>query len=242
MHKLTLTTLLWAALAGSLAAQQSEQEDEDERGVSGKAAAGYIATSGNTQSTNANASFEVVYDLPVWSVEFAASVVTASRDEVTTAEAYTGTYDARRTWAEDNYLFTTIDWRSDRFSAFDRQLSETVGYGRRLVATDRHELSVEGGLGARQVESRSGVEQDDQIARLTLDYELTLNDATSFSQDLVTESGSTNTSVESVSQLRARLFGAYALVVSHRIRRNSDVEPGTEKTDQFTSLSLEYAF
>ncbi len=243
MTKVILTTLLWAALAAPLAAQQGQQgQQQDEGGVSGKAAVGYIATSGNTESTNANASFELVYERPVWSHEFTLSAVSASTEDVTTAEAYTAAYEARRSFGERNYLFTTLDWRSDRFSAFDRQTSEAVGYGRRLVDSDRHELNVEGGLGARQAVRRSGLEEDEKIARLTLDYTLTVNDTTSFSQDVVVESGSTNTSTESVSQLRARLFGDVALVISHRIRYNSDVDPASESTDQFTSIALEYGF
>lgn len=243
MRRLLFTTIVWA-LAGPLAAQQGGQQsqEEDERGISGKAAVGYLATSGNTESTNANAAFELLWELPAWSHDYSLSAVTASTDDVTTAEAYTAAYEARRSFGERNYMFTTLDWRSDRFSTFDQQMSETVGYGRRLVDTQRHELNVEAGAGARQAERRTGVQQDDQIARLTLDYTLTVNETTSFAQDIVVESGETNTSTESVSALRARLFGNIALVISHRIRHNTDVDPGSEEMDQFTSISLEYGF
>lgn len=234
--------MLCGALAGPLAAQQRANQQEDEGGVSGKAGLGYLATSGNTESTNANASFELEYERPAWTHEFGLSAVTATRDEVTTAEAYTGTYEARRDWDERTYLFTALDWRRDRFSGFDQQMSETVGYGRRLVNTERHALNVEGGVGARQTERGTGLEQDDPIARVSLDYTLAVNDTTDFTQDIVSESGSTNTSIESVSALSVRLFGDIALSVSHRIRYNSDVEPEAVATDRFTSISLEYAF
>lgn len=246
MTRLILTMLLGGALAGPVAAQQSESEEqgeeESEGPVSGKAGLGYLATSGNTESTNANASFELLYEREFWSHEFALSAVTASSEEVTTAEAYSGAYEARRSWGERTYLFTALDWRSDRFSAFDRQMSETVGYGRRLLSSERHQLNVEGGVGARQAERQDGMAEDDQIARLGLDYTLTVNDTTEFSQDIVVESGEANTSVESVSALRVRLFGGIALSLSHRLRRNSEVDPGTEQTDRFTSVSLEYVF
>lgn len=240
MRNQILTTLLCGALAGPLAAQQSGQQDE--RGVSGKAALGFLATSGNTESMNANASFELVYDGPSWSHEFSLSAITATREEVTTAEAYSGGYEARRSRGEKNYVFMALDWRKDRFSGFDQQTSETVGYGRRLIDTDRHALNLEAGLGARQTMRRTGVEENDSIARLSFDYTLEVNDTTEFSQDIVTESGSTNTSAQSVSALRLRLFRDIALVLSHRIRHNTDVDPESEKTDQFTSISLEYAF
>lgn len=241
--RVTMSTLLAAVLAAPAAAQQAGQQQSGDA-VSGTAGLGYLATSGNTESTNANASFELLYERPAWNHEFALSAVTASREGDTTAEAYTGAYEARRGWGEDerSYLVTAFDWRADRFSAFDHQMSETVGYGRRLIDNDTHALNVEGGIGARQAERQNGVEENDEIARLGLDYTLSVNDTTEFSQDFVTESGSTNTSVESVSALRVRLFGDIGLSVSHRIRYNSDVQPGTEDTDQFTSISLEYDF
>lgn len=244
--RVIVTTLLAAAFAAPVGAQpgSGQQTSQQQTGdaVSGTAGLGYLATSGNTESTNANASFELLYERPAWSHEFALSAVTASREGVTTAEAYTGAYEARRDWSEKSYLVTAFDWRTDRFSAFDHQMSETVGYGRRLIDNDTHALNVEGGVGARQAERQNGIEEDDEIARLSLDYTLSVNDTTEFSQDFVTESGQTNTSVESVSALRVQLFGGIGLSVSHRIRYNSDVQPDTEDTDQFTSISLEYEF
>jgi putative salt-induced outer membrane protein len=42
--------------------------------------------------------------------------------------------------------------------------------------------------------------------------------------------------------LRADIIGNLALVLSYRLRHNSDVPAGTEKTDRFTAISLEYGF
>lgn len=227
-------------VSGAALAQGDEEQDEGP--ISGKAAVGYLATSGNTQSTNTNAAFELLYDRDPWAHEFALSAVRASSSSTTTAEAYAFTYEGRRDLGERGYVFTTLDWENDRFSAFDSQVSETVGYGRRLVATDNHALNFEIGAGARQSEQRDGTELDDSIVRSTLDYVWTVNDTTSFSQDLIVESGASNTRTQSVSELRARLFGNIALVLSYRIKHNSDVDPGIEQADSFTAISLEYAF
>jgi putative salt-induced outer membrane protein len=45
-----------------------------------------------------------------------------------------------------------------------------------------------------------------------------------------------------VSAIKTGLIGALALVASYTVKNNSDVPPGSEKTDTFTALSLEYAF
>lgn len=239
MRLVTAVAAMLALWSGDAWAQQQEQEDDP---ISGKAAVGYLATSGNSESTNANASFELLFEREVWGHEFGLSGVSATSDGETTAEAYGFTYQARRDFGERAYLFTTLDWERDEFSAFDSQVSETAGYGRRLVRTDSHALNFEAGAGARQSERRDGTSTDDAIVRTTLDYVWTVNETTEFSQDLIVESGSSNTRTQAVSELRARLFGNVALVLSYRIKHNSDVAPGIEKTDSFTAISLEYAF
>jgi putative salt-induced outer membrane protein len=227
------------ALTGNLCAQEST---EDEDPIEGKASLGYLATSGNTESTNANAAFNLIWNKALWSHEFNLSAVAADTSGVTTAEAYTAGYTARRDLSEQGYLFTALDWQHDRFSGYDEQVSETAGYGRRLIATDRHELNAEVGIGARQATLRDGFKDDDAIVRGAIDYAWSISDTSEFTQDLVIESGSSNTSVQTRTELRARIVGNVAVVLSYRIKNNSDVVPGTEKTDRFTAISLEYAF
>ena len=225
--------------ASSLA---SAQEGGDEGGISGKASLGFLATSGNTESTNANTAFNLVWAREVWSHEYNLRAVSATSNEATTAEAYTAAYTARRPFGERGYLFAALDWESDRFSSYDSRLSESVGYGRRFLDTARHVLSAELGAGARELHRIDGTEESEAILRAALDYAWTMSENASFTQQVTVESGSANTSTNSVSELRSRLFGDVALVLSFRIRRNSDVVPGTEETDRFTAVSLEYAF
>jgi len=209
---------------------------------SGKAALGYIATSGNTDSTSANASLSLRYSLTDWRHGFDLSGVGASTGDDTTAEAYVFKYEGRRSFGEHNFLFTTLDYKRDRFSGYAEQVSETVGYGRRVVDLDRHTLDVGIGFGARQSELRDGTEEDDAIVRGSMDYLWALSETTELEQALVIESGSTNTMTEARSSLRARIVGNVALVVSYRIKLNSAVPEGSENADRFTTISLEYAF
>jgi putative salt-induced outer membrane protein len=139
-------------------------------------------------------------------------------------------------------MFGRANWRKDRFSGYNTQMSQTAGYGRRLVDTGAHTLNVEVGAGARQSELQDGTSEDDLILRGGLDYKWVFSETADFSQVFVIEAGDINTYFESVSALRARLVGTLALVASYTIKNNSDVPIGTEKTDTFTALSLEYGF
>jgi putative salt-induced outer membrane protein len=233
-----------ATFAVSLAAINvaAAQDADDDGGMSGKAALGYLATSGNTESRSVNAALNIVLARAIWTHEFDATAIASTSEEVTTAEAYTAGYEARRDFNERSYLFTALDWASDRFSSYDSRISGSIGYGRRLVDTERHMLNTEIGAGARRLELVDGTSEHDAILRTTLDYAWIVNENTRFDQDVTIESGSSNTSAVSVSELRARLFGDVSLVLSYRVKRNSDVLPGTEKTDRFSSIALEYAF
>jgi putative salt-induced outer membrane protein len=212
--------------------------------IEGQIALGYLATSGNTESTSANATFGLLYHRTRWVHEFDAAAAAATTEDVTTAEAYSLKYESRRPFGEEeaSYFFTSVDWREDRFSAFEREVSEAVGYGRRFVERGPHVLNAEVGVGARQAYLVDGTEQDEGIVRSALDYTLSMSDTTSFAQDLVIESGGSNTSVESISALRARVIGNIGLVVSYRVKTNSAVPINTESTDRYMSLALEYAF
>jgi putative salt-induced outer membrane protein len=236
-HALALTIL---ALSSLNAAAQDAGSSNDR--FSGKAALGYISTSGNTDSTSANASLSLGWALTAWSHAFELSGIGASTDDQTTAEAYLFKYEARRAFGEHGYLFTALDYKRDRFSGYAEQVSQTVGYGRRLIDRDRHKLDAGVGFGARQSELRDGTEEDDAIVRGSVDYFWTLSDTTEFEQRLVIESGSTNTMTEARSALRARIVGNVALVLSYRIKLNSSVPEGATNADRFTAISLEYAF
>jgi putative salt-induced outer membrane protein len=209
----------------------------------GNVSLGYLGTNGNTESKNANASMKATWDLDgPWQHDWTALAINARTDGLTTAESYSAGYKAQRDFSETSYLFFSTDWRQDRFSGYDRQVSQAVGYGRRLLDTERHMLSLEGGGGAKQSDLITGEELDEAIVRGALDYLLAISDNSEFNQKLLIEQGDDNRYTESTTALKARIVGNIALVLSFVIKSNSEVPAGIEETDRFTTLSLEYAF
>jgi putative salt-induced outer membrane protein len=211
--------------------------------LTGAATLGYLATSGNTESTSSNASAKIDWDRGGdWVHGWTAQFVSARTDGLTTAESYAAGYKGQRELSEKSYIFAAADWRKDRFSGYEDQLSETVGYGRKLIDNDRHMLAVEGGAGFKQSTLADGTDVDDTIVRGGLNYLLHISETSEFEQKLVTEIGSENTYTESITALRARIIGNFAVVLSYTIKNNSDVPAGIDETDTFTAISLEYAF
>lgn len=232
-------TMIVAALLAPLSLMAQEEAKSP---WTGKATLGYLATSGNTENSTLNTGVEVGFATGDWQHIARAAAISASENEVTTAEAYELGWKTERNLTDKDFVFGRLDWRKDNFGAFDTQFSQTVGYGRRLIKTDKHRLNVEAGVGARQSETQAGLTENETIFRGGAYYKWLFSETAEFRQDLTAESGSENTYTESISAVSAKLLGNLALVASYTIKHNSDVPALTEKTDTYTALSLEYAF
>ncbi len=239
----TFKTLVAVALLPALAQAQGEPAAEEEASPwSGKASFGFLGTSGNTENSNLNANFEVSYTAAKWKHLLDAYAINASEDDDTTAEAYGLGWKSERNLTDHDFLFGQLSYRKDRFSGFPEQFAQSVGYGRRLIDTEAHSLNAEIGAGARQSERADGEDQNDFIASGAIRYKWTFSETADFTQEVMIEHGEENTYLESVSAVRARLIGALALVASFTVKNNSDVPVGTEDTDTYTALSVEYSF
>lgn len=235
------TIFVLAALALSAVAI-AQEETEEESPWSGAASLGYLSTSGNTETTSYNMKLGVGYEKDKWNHNFSAAANGADESEETTAEAYQAGWKTEYNFSEHNFVFGTVDWRKDRFSGVDQQISEAIGYGRRLIHTEKHQLSVGLGVGHRQADLADGTSESGAIGRGSIDYNWVFSETAGFDQNIVVESGSDNTYIESVSAVRARLVGDLAVVLSYTVKHNTDVPVGSEKTDTFSAVSIEYAF
>jgi putative salt-induced outer membrane protein len=229
-------------LTAGVVLAQSEPAAEEESPWSGSASLGYLSTSGNTETTSFNTSVGVGYAMNAWKHALTAKALGSDQNEISTAEAYQVGWQSDYNLTEKDFIFGTVDWRKDRFSGVDEQTTETVGYGRRLLETSNHLLNVGLGVGHRSADLSDGTSESGVIGRASLDYNWIITETSGFDQNIVIESGSDNTYIESVSALRARLIGDFALVVSYTIKQNSDVPVGTQKTDRLSAISVEYVF
>jgi putative salt-induced outer membrane protein len=225
----------------------AEEEPEQEGPWSGKVGIGYVQTSGNNDTTSFTGNAEVNWDGERWHHGLLGKALGQSADNDTTAEAYKAAYKGKFDLSQRTYLFGLLDYNKDRFSSYDQQIFETLGVGQRIIKTDRHQLNGELSAGASQsdlvVLQPPGSDRiNEAVFRISGEYKWTISDNSSFSQVLNVTSGSSNTYTESITQLSAGIIGSLSTVLGYTIRNNSDVSPGTEKTDTFMSISLEYVF
>lgn len=215
---------------------------QDEGPWEGKVSLGYLSSTGNSENLSVNASAEVAYTSGNWQHIATATAIGAQEDKETTSESYMATWKSEYNLSEDSYVYGRLRWHKDKFSGYDQQITETFGYGRRLLQTDTQLLKAEVGIGLRQSDLRDGTAEDETILRGALDYEWQFSETAEFSQDVNVESGSENTFIESVSAVKAKLVGDLALALTYTVHHNTEVPAGSEKTDTFTAISLEYSF
>lgn len=215
---------------------------------SGEVEFGYIASSGNTDSTSGTARVRFGYISGHWEHEAEAKVFGASEDDETTAENYQVWGKSLKNLSDRSYAYGRLDWRKNRFSGYPQQTFETFGYGRRVLDDERFKLNFEAGIGATQqdklIAEDPDVIEDENSGLVTLagDFSWAISETSSFEQLLSINSASDNTYWESITRLKANVIGGVALAIGYTIQGNTDVEAGTEKTDKFTSISLEYGF
>lgn len=209
---------------------------------SGHADLGYAAASGNSETQHLNAGFAVEYAIAPWTHSLKFTALKEEDSGQTNAERYQTTAKTEYALTDYSYAFGAVIYEFDEFGGVRERMSETFGYGRKLLNTEIHILEAEAGLGLRQSELQDGSEEDEAIIRAGLVYHRHLSESASLDQDLLIEAGDSNTYVESVSALKLKINGNLHAKLGYTIKYNDTVPDGVENTDRYSSVSLSYEF
>lgn len=207
-----------------------------------EASAGYLRTSGNSDTQSLNGKFELRHKADPIRQRFLVTATNTSDSGVQTGERYTAGYKLDYDFTKHDYLFGALDYERDLFGGVARRTTATTGYGRRILDGEVHALDLELGVGWRHQEDALGVDEEDAVARLSGEYRWTISDSSRFSQTLRVESGDTNTFTESVSSLKLTIAGNLYAGIGYTLRSNTQVPAGTERTDTELLVNLGYSF
>ena len=207
----------------------------------GKGELGGSFASGNSENEAVNAALEMKYERDSWAHTLGFAGHYGSDGSVTTAQRWEARAQSNYSFTDRAYWFGAGRYEDDRFSAYDFQSSLSTGLGYRLIDSDRTKLWVQGGPGFRYAEfAKTGESESGVIFRGDLGYEHQLTETTKIVDRFLIETGSDNTYVQNDIGLEITISGALGLRVGYQIRHNTDVAPGTEKTDTLTTIGLIY--
>ncbi|MBM4219602.1 MAG: DUF481 domain-containing protein [Gammaproteobacteria bacterium] len=210
---------------------------------SGKGTFGGVLARGNTETEIINLNVDVENKLDRWTHKAGASMLRTVTNDVTSADRWELRGESQYSLTERSYLFGALRYEDDAFTDYSYQATATGGYGYRFIMTETTKLEGQIGAGYRQAELRlTGEQEDDVIARGALNFEHKLTGTTLIYDRLLVESGSDNTFVQNALGIEVKINDTFALGHDYAVRHNTDVLPGTDKTDQVLTANLVYGF
>lgn len=231
-RSLFIVSLLAAGAAGAA-----------DEGWKGEAELGVVLTSGNTETQSISGKAKVGHERRKWRHGATFEALNTKDEDTTTAERYTLTGQSAYKMTERQYLFGLITYDADRFSGFEYQLSEALGYGIKAIDRETLELGLEAGLGARQSKlEESGDTENEGIVRLAGHLAWQISGTSEFTQGLSSEIGEESTITRSVTALKSQVAGNLAMKISYSVKHVSDVPDDVRHTDQETAVTLVYSF
>ena len=207
----------------------------------GKGNVGASVATGNSENQAASAALELKNTSGQWTHTFGLAGNYGNDGDVTTAQRWEARGQTQYDFTKKAYWFGAARYEDDRFSTYDFQSSLSAGLGYKIIDTDKTKFWVQGGVGYRYAEEAfTGDTVDGVIFRgdLGLDHQLTAS--TKVVERFLVEAGSDNTFMQNDLGLEVSMTGTLALRVGFQVRYNTDVLPGTEKTDTLTTLGLQY--
>lgn len=239
--KLKIGAVLSGVLLCSGATEVWSYEEVD-YGWIGTASLGGTLTSGNTETSNINASLKETYRGKQWHHKVELGLLESRDRGRATARRYLGSYRLMFRLYPDVNFFSDFRWVSDRFAGYDSQVYETFGYGHRLVDGLWDTFEVELGVGLNQNRLVSDGIEKSAVLRAGFTYQHDFEQGNRFDSSLLVLHGRENTHTLFNASLKTRLVGDLSVELGETVSRNSQVLPGTVNTDTTTTVGLVYLF
>ena len=209
----------------------------------GKATFGGVLARGNTDTSTVNAVVDFQKTIDRWTHKFGGSLLRTVTNDVTSADRWELRAETNYDLDAKSYLFGTFRYEDDAFTDYSYQATLAGGFGYRLINTETTRFDVQVGVGYRSTELRiTGETSDDPIARGAINFERNVTATTLIYDRFLVEAGSDNTFQQNALGIEVKITDVFALGLDYSVRHNTDVLPGTEKTDQVVTANLVYSY
>lgn len=209
--------------------------------LTGEGELGFTSTSGNTDSKSLNAKIGLGKEHEKWKHAAKLELLQSSDSGVDSADSIVFTEKTEYRFAEKTFVFARIRHEEDEFSGFDHQSLISFGVGH-VFFENGHNFEASAGVGYKELEDDLGVESEETVFDGELKYLYKISDTSTFNQNVLVESGESNTYTKSETFLKLVVVGNLGAKIGYEVKHNSDVPVGTDKTDTVTTVTLVYGF
>ncbi len=199
---------------------------------------GAIVTTGNTEDENIKFKGSIAALRGQWEHILSTDMFRSSKDDELAAQRIYTVASSTYTFREDNFILSRLAHEDDRFSGYDSQSDFSVSYGQVLLR-NRPSMAFNYTVGAGVRYSRAPEDDfSEAMLRLGASYAWSLSDTAQFLQEVSTEIGESSTISRWESSLQSEIMENLSMKFSVKVKHQSEVPVGREKTDTETSVTL----
>ncbi|SFV15990.1 DUF481 domain-containing protein [Pseudoduganella namucuonensis] len=246
-HSIPLLALTLAVAHGGAAAQ-----DIPDRTWNTSAELGAITTTGNTVGTSITGKIDARQELEEWSNEYLFSgyfkedetlAQNGDKRRARSAERFTVSAKAAYRLLDPNKkLFVLGSHVDDRFGAYTRYSSLSVGHSSRWYKSRDKSLDVELGPGYFSGTRATGESENGLTVRGAAAVRWQVSPSAMFTQTVSVEKGTANMHSQAESALSTKINGTMQMKAAFIARNDTSVPDDKKNTDTQTSLTLVYSF
>jgi putative salt-induced outer membrane protein len=222
-----------------------------------RALLGFAKTSGTSDTTSANGSFNAAHTVDQWKFLFGTQFLYGSTDNITSAQDFGAEFQTNYNISDHLYWFGGLSYDNNKFSGFQYQEMIDTGVGYQFIKEPDTKLSGQVGIGEQRLApenifpnpyyppgpldlrtplgSTSGV-----VATAAVNFEHSFNPSTKVLANGAIQSGSANTMTTLGVGLQVKMSGRLSLVAAYQLVSNSKVPEGISKSSGLTTLNLAY--
>ena len=208
----------------------------------GKVELGGYLTTGNSKTAGGTIVADAVREGLNWRHKFHVQTDYQSARGVTTREHYLASYEPNYKINDRAYIYGAAQYESDRFLGYGSRYTVSAGVGYSVFKAPPIQLNLELGPAYRQTQFTDNTDQSSIAGRGSLDLRWRILDGFSLEQQASAYVQRYNSTLNSMTALKAKLIGPLSAQLSYNVQYESEPPAGSVTTDTTSRASLVYSF
>lgn len=207
---------------------------------------GALISTGDTEEFTENGAFDFkLVQKKMTYTGLLSALYSYSRTEDDRNERYQAQGQAQYAFTEKNYTFVNTNFIADTDDGYDYIWATQVGYGRRLLNSEKYRMTIDGqaGPGYRIAPTDdSEVKDEQETLNASLIYAWQITESTSLGENISTSYAESDTITTAKTTLSTKLYKGLGLQFASTITHHTNPASASHKTNTYSTVNLVYGF